>query len=94
MYTDCRLVHAVSSFIFSLTAVRVTELVLLVAAIPGQVVFIRCLWTGRSFTLSVPLVLLYLLPNGLLPRFGQGSYNAVLGSSVVVLSPLTSDYSS
>ena len=80
----------------SLTAVRVTELVLLVAAIPGQVVFIRCLWTGRSFTLSVPLVLLYLLPNGLLPRFGQGSYNAVLGSSAILSFCLLSlsDYSS
>lgn len=64
--------------------VRVTELVLLLAVIPGQVVLIRCLWTGRSFTLSLPLILLYLIPNGFLPKFGQGSYNTVLGSSAVL----------
>jgi hypothetical protein len=60
-------------------ATRVLELLCLAGSLPGQCVFQYYLWTGRSLHLSVPRLVLFILPNAFLPQFGGGSSSTILG---------------
>ncbi|CAI7990450.1 hypothetical protein GBAR_LOCUS491 [Geodia barretti] len=60
-------------------ATRVLELLCLVGSLPGQCVFQYYLWTGRSLHLSVPRLVLFILPNAFLPQFGGGPSSTILG---------------
>ena len=67
------------SLSLSLAAARVLELLCLVGSLPGQCVFQYYLWTGRSLHLSVPRLVLFILPNAFLPQFGGGPSSTILG---------------
>ena len=56
------------------------ELLCLAASIPGQAIFLYYLWTGKQLKLSVTYLLLYILPNALLPQFASSTASTLLGS--------------
>ena len=66
------------AFLPSLLA-RCLELLCLAGSIPGQAIFLYYLWTGRQLRLSIPLLVLYILPNAFLPQFGGGPSSTILG---------------
>jgi hypothetical protein len=65
------------------TIVTVLNLICLVAAVPGHIRFLYCLWRGSPFRYSVIGILLYIIPNGFLTQFG-GSLNVMLGFTSVL----------
>ena len=62
-----------------LPAARCLELLCLVGSVPGQLMFLSYLWTGRQLHLSLPRLLLFILPNAFLPQFGGAPSSTILG---------------
>jgi hypothetical protein len=60
-------------------ASRCLELVCLVGSVPTQLLFLYYLWTGQQLHLSIPRLILYILPNAFLPQFGGSSASTILG---------------
>lgn len=58
---------------------RLMELLCLLGSTPGQAIFLYYLWTGKQLKLSVTYLLLYILPNALLPQFASTTASTVLG---------------
>lgn len=69
------LTNGVSMFL----ATRCLELVCLLGSLPGQAVFIYYLWSGKQLHLSIPQMILYILPNAFLPQFGGTPSSTILG---------------
>ena len=55
------------------------ELLCLVGSIPGQLIFLYYLWTGRHLKLSVFYLAMYILPNSFLPQFASSPTSTLLG---------------
>ena len=69
-----------SSFLpLSLPPARLMELFCLTASSPAQAVFIFYLWTGKQLKLSFFYILVYIVPNALLPQFAHVTASTLLG---------------
>ena len=56
------------------------ELLFLVLALPGHILFLYSLWTDHAPSLSMRYMLAYVLPHGLLPQLSSSLATTILGS--------------
>ena len=61
-------------------AARIAEVVLLLASVPGHLLFLFYLWTGKELKLTVLILVLYIFPNAMLPQFASSTAASLIGS--------------
>ena len=63
---------------------RVCELVSLFLSIPGQLLFVYYLWTGKQLKMTIYYLILFITPNALLPQFSSSTASTLLGTTGVL----------
>ena len=63
---------------------RVCELVSLFLSIPGQLLFIYYLWSGKQLNMSIYYLFLFIAPNAFLPQFSSSTASTLLGTTGVL----------
>lgn len=61
-------------------AARIAEVLLLLASVPGHLLFLFYLWTGKELKLTVLILVLYIFPNAMLPQFASSTAASLIGS--------------
>ena len=59
-------------------------MVTLVLSLPGQLVFIYYLWTGKQMKMTVYYLIAFITPNALLPQLSSSTASTLLGTTGVL----------